>query len=76
VGDKYDCKFGDGYSCLLVDSVSADSVYVLENMYETNKRRGIKDIDKESNYVAFHYGVSRGDLLKRLEDGDIFKVRR
>jgi hypothetical protein len=36
-----------------VTSVSADSVFVSPNEYETNKMSGIHEIDKAENYLTF-----------------------
>src|SRR6187402_2989521 len=52
-GDVYRYKTeSKQYSTLKVVSVSADSVFVSPNGYETNKMSGIYEIDKAENYAA------------------------
>lgn len=77
-GDIYEFKVKSGeYTSLKVVEVTDDSVYVIPNVYMTDKRRGVDDIDKEENYNnEEQYGISREDLKNLFEDGEIFDVNR
>jgi zinc-ribbon family len=77
VGDIYKYKTEKAhYSTLKVISVSADSVFVSPNEYETDKMSGVYKIDKEENYADFSYGISKGDLKQMHTDADIYEIDR
>ena len=77
VGDVYEYKTANGqYSTYKVVNVSADSVFVSPNEYETNKMSGINEIDKETNYSEYSFGISRTDLKQMHTDHDIYDINR
>jgi hypothetical protein len=77
VGDVYKYKTEkQNYSTLKVTSVSADSVFVSPNEYETDKMSGVYNIDKAENYADFSYGISRSDLKKMHTDSEIYDIDR
>ncbi len=76
-GDKYEYTSDDGmYSILMVSDVDADSVYVMENTMEVNKKSGLHKIDKSENYMDMAYGISRAEVKDLYETGTIFDVER
>lgn len=76
-GDVYKYKTDDkSYSTLKVISVSADSVFVSPNKYQTDKMSGIYKIDKAENYPDEAYGISRNDVKQMLSDNDIYDIDR
>jgi hypothetical protein len=77
VGDVYRYKTENKqYSTLKVAVVSADSVFVTPNEYETNKMSGISEIDKAENYGDQSYGISMSDLKKMHTENEIYDIDR
>ncbi|HEY3406526.1 MAG TPA: hypothetical protein VGK59_24225 [Ohtaekwangia sp.] len=77
VGDVYRYKTETkNYSTLKVVSISADSVFVSPNDYETDKMSGVHKIDKEINYSKFSYGISRADLKEMHTREEIYDIDR
>jgi len=77
IGDVYEYKTESGnYSTLKVIAVSADSVFVSPNEYETDKMSGVYKIDKEENYADFSYGISKDNLKQMHTDDDIYDIDR
>lgn len=77
VGDVYNHQLAkNGYSTLKVVEVSDDSVFVVANMYYSNKIMGVRKIEKPENYSDSAYGISKAQLLKMHSDGDIYSARR
>lgn len=77
VNDVYEYKSESGsYSTMKVVEVSDDSVFVVPNMYETNKMTKVYKIDKAENYSEDVYGISMTDLNLMYTDGDIFDINR
>ena len=72
---RYETVAGD-YSTMKVTSVDADSVYVIENDYETNKMSKVYKIDKPENYSSAPFGISREELKQRYDDREIYDVQR
>jgi len=76
-GDVYKYKTDDNnYSTLKVISVSADSVFVSPNKYQTDKMTGIYKIDKAENYPGESYGIARSDVKQMLQNDDIYDIDR
>lgn len=76
-GDVYRIDFKDSpnFTTLKVNSVTADSVIVFLNEYETAGRSGIKEIDIDANYkkqVIF----SKEQLQKMYTDNEIYQIDR
>jgi hypothetical protein len=77
INDIYEYKSeGGSYSTMKVLEVSDDSVFVVYNLYETNKKTKIYKIDKSANYSDDVYGISRYDINTMYVDGDIFDINR
>src|SRR5689334_11457267 len=72
VGDVYKYRTENrSYSTLKVTSISADSVFVSPNNYESDKASGVYKIEKEENYADFSYGISKEDLKKMHAEDEI-----
>jgi hypothetical protein len=77
IGDVYKYKTDSrNYSTLKVISVSADSVFVSPNDYETDKMSGVYKIDVAENYPEFTYGISKGDLKEKYTSDNIYDIDR
>ncbi|MEO7989993.1 MAG: hypothetical protein ABI663_10655 [Chryseolinea sp.] len=77
VGDVYKYKTDSrNYSTLKVISVSADSVFVSPNDYETDKMSGVNKIDVAENYPEVMYGISKGDLKEKYTSDNIYDIDR
>lgn len=77
VGDVYEYETPDKtYSTLKVVEISGDSIYLSPNMYETNKRTGIDQIDIDENYSASVYGLLKHDLKSKYDEGTIYGIIR
>jgi len=75
-GDTYKYKPNERYSLLKVASVNNDSIFVVDNDYEVDKKSDLPDIDKPENYTLAPYGISRSDLKKLFETKKILDVDR
>lgn len=77
VGDIYEYKTESGYySSLKVVNVSTDSIRVVPNEYEIEKKTGIYRIDKPENYGEFSYGLSKQELIEMFTSEEIYEVNR
>lgn len=76
-GDVYKYKTDNQmYSSLKISNVSKDSVFVLQNQFETDKRKGVYKIDKEENYAQSNYGISKEAINNMFNEGIIYDVKR
>ncbi len=77
-GDVYEYKVEESgnYSTLKIVDVSGDSVFVSPNEYEINKITQIHKIDKAENYSDLYYGISKSDVRKMFDSGEILDVNR
>lgn len=80
-GDVYSIQIegSSHYSTMKVIKVSLDSVFVVYNDYETDRRSGISTIDVEENYsegVQNVEGYTKDELLFFFEEGTIYDVDR
>ena len=76
-GDIYNIKTEDkNYTTFKIVSVTADSVFVSPNKYETDKSTGIYKINKAENYLDESYGISRSTLKQMLQDDTIYGIDR
>jgi hypothetical protein len=73
IGDviEYRAEETGYYSTIKIVNVSNDSIFAIPNNYETDKKSGISDIDKEVNYTSEPYGIGK-DQIQSLFDDDIF----
>jgi hypothetical protein len=77
VGDIYEVKTNQkNYTAYKVDQVLADSVYVLVNNFETNKRSGLKELKTKAYSTDEVLGFSKNELKQMLEKGDIIDIER
>jgi hypothetical protein len=77
VGDIYKYKTETGnYSILKVVAVSADSVFVSPNEYETDRMSGVYKLDKAENYPDFSYGISKNQIKQMHAASDIYDIDR
>jgi hypothetical protein len=78
-GDLYEIKIDyKQYTLYKVESISGDSVYVLINDYETNKRRGLEEL-KQKGDEAFYtkpFSIHKDELKVMLEEGEVLDVER
>lgn len=76
-GDVYHYRLSTGnYSTLKVVNVLRDSVFVVPNNYEINKRSRLYKIEKPENYSTASYGLSKADLKAKYSANEIFLVFR
>lgn len=64
------------YSSMKVTEVSEDSVFVLMNDYETDRRSDVNTIDKDRNYTTNSFSFSKADIEELFNDGIIFDIER
>lgn len=78
VGDVYSIDGSeDGYySTMKVTDVSTDSIFVVANDYEIDKKSGIDDIDTDKNYTTEIFALGREDLINLFKDETIFDIDR
>lgn len=78
VHDVYSLKMDESgyYSTMKVVEVTSDSVFVVYNDYEIDKRTGIYKIDKAKNYGENTDSFTKYEILLYFEDGTIFDVDR
>lgn len=77
IGDVYSIDNGENsYSAMKVYEVTADSVYVLLNDYEIDKKNAIDEIDKTEYYTTEKYSFSSKDILNMFNEETIFEVDR
>lgn len=75
-GDVYEYKPNDFYSLLKVVSVSQDSVFVISNNYEIERKSKLHKIDKTSNYTTAPYGISKEEIKQQYASKKILDVDR
>jgi len=76
-GDVYSVKTEDGkFTTYKVGIVRSDSVFIMVNAYEVDKRAGLDELRKKAEYSKEVYGFHRDELAKMLESGEITNVDR
>jgi zinc-ribbon family len=80
VGDIYEIKIAyKNYTLYKVSEVAADSVYVLFNKFESNKRTGLNQakMNMPESFTEDEWlPIAKKDLLLMKEKGEIEEVRR
>lgn len=78
VGDVYSIlsESKGHYTSMKVTEVTTDSVYVVFNNYEIDKKTAISKIDKASNYTDFTDGYTKEELIALYEDETIYNIDR
>lgn len=64
------------YSTLKITSVTKDSIFVIQNNYETDKKSGVSKIDKEKNYTTAPFGISRENIQKMFDEKIFYDIKR
>ncbi len=75
-GDKYHIKTEDlDYTIMKVSKVVGDTVFVIPNIYSTNKISGLYKIDKEKNYnEEFETGIHKDRIKEMYAEKTIIEV--
>ena len=78
VGDVYslDLENNGYYSSMKVVEIVGDSVFVIYNDYEIDRRSQIYKIDKDKNYTTAREGLTKEDISFYYREGSIFDVDR
>ncbi|MCB0841264.1 MAG: zinc-ribbon domain-containing protein [Bacteroidetes bacterium] len=76
IGDVYEIKVEGNYSLMKVLNVRDDSVEVIFNDYETNKRSKLDEIDVASRYTTATSVFSRERIQELFEEKFILDVNR
>ncbi len=78
VGDVYSVKTESKghYSSIKVIEVKTDSVFVVFNNYEIDKKTGIDQIDKAENYSTVIDGYLKSELESLYKDNTIYAIHR
>jgi hypothetical protein len=78
-GDIYEYKTEDNqYTLLMVNDIQGDSVYIRQNQYETNLKKGLRKL-KAKGSVAYStelYSFSKGELKAMFDKGVILDIDR
>jgi len=64
------------YTSMKITNVTEDSIFVIMNDYETDKRTGISKINKKTNYTNQSYSLSKEDVISLFNDETIFDIDR
>ena len=66
------------YTLYKVEKIDGDTVFVLLNDYETNKRRGLKDlkIRRDESFSGESIPILKPDLKMMLDEGEIMDIER
>ena len=78
IGDVYSVLSDTNgqYTTMKVTDVSNDSVFVVYNDYEIDKRSAIYKIDKKENYTVYEGGYTKQEILSLYEDKTIYEIDR
>jgi hypothetical protein len=66
------------YTLYKVDAVIGDTVFILENQYETNKITGLSRLKNKGDeaYIQEPLPITKGNLKSMLEKGKIQDIDR
>ena len=79
VGDIYSTKSSsfNRFTTMKVSEITADSIYMILNDYETDKKSGISEIDIDSNYnPEYIEALTRSEVEQLYTDKFIFEIHR
>ncbi len=78
VGDiiEYKVKETGYYSTLKIKLVTQDSIFVIPNNYETDKKSGISGIDKSKNYTTEPYSLGKNEIKNLFDKGLFYDINR
>ena len=64
------------YSSMKVTAVSKDSIFVLINDFETDRRSDVDHIDRDRNYTTNTFSFAKEEIESLFNDGSIFDIDR
>jgi hypothetical protein len=78
VNDVYSIKAGTPgfFTTMRITEITNDSIYVIVNDYEVDKKSGLRQIDIESNYNDYTEAFTRQEIVKLFEEKDIVGIKR
>lgn len=78
IGDVYSIlsESKGQYTTMKVTSVTQDSVYVVFNDYEIDKRSAIYKIDKDANYGDYIDGYTKEEIVSLYNEKSIYNIDR
>lgn len=78
IGDVYsiETETAGHYTSMRVTGVSLDSVFVLYNNYEIDKRSGIDQIDVNENYTNANDGYTKAEIINLYDEKIIYNIER
>ncbi len=78
IGDVYSIKSESPghFTTMKVTEVKGDSIYVVFNDYEIDKRSAINKIDKASNYGDYTDGYTKEEIVSLYENKTIYNIDR
>lgn len=78
IGDVYSTNSDSPgqYTTMKVTTVTKDSIYVVLNDYEIDKKSAIDEIDINANYTTFTAGYTKSQISAMFTNKSIFEVDR
>ncbi len=77
IGDTYYMGSSVGnYSSAIITKIEKDSVYVLVNNYEVDRRSDVDEIDIDENYTDAYEVYAKKDLINMYSNKNIYEINR
>ncbi|MEP1488652.1 MAG: zinc-ribbon domain-containing protein [Algibacter sp.] len=78
IGDVYSMETESvgHYTSMRVSDITQDSIFVLFNDYEIDKKTGIDQIDKNENYTELKDGYTKEEIISLYDDKIIYAIKR
>lgn len=78
IGDVYSTNSDSPgqYTTMKVTTVTKDSIYVVLNDYEIDKKSAIDEIDINANYTTYTAGYTKSQISAMFKNKSIFEVDR
>ena len=78
IGDVYslNSESKGHYTTLRINTVTNDSIFVVFNDYEIDKKTDTNKIDKDENYTDAELGYSKKEILSLYAAKTIYKIKR
>tara|TARA_R110002050_G_scaffold104052_5_gene213264 strand:- start:31849 stop:32454 length:606 start_codon:yes stop_codon:yes gene_type:complete len=78
IGDVYsiETETAGHYTSMRITNIINDSIHVLFNDYEIDKKTGIDQIDKDKNYTDQNDGYTKEEILSLYNDKIIYEINR
>ena len=64
------------FSTLKINSITKDSIFVIPNNYETDKKNGIAGIDIVKNYSTEPYSLGKDEVKAFFDQGVFYDIER